>query len=79
LGLEKVNIKSQALLEHLIIQGAIEISGIDQSGEMTYSITDKLKEVHPELYIELKDEFEFNMFEMIKQGPKIMTWKIRTN
>jgi hypothetical protein len=74
-----VNIKSQALLEHLIIQGAIEISGIDQSGEMTYSITDKLKEVHPELYIELKDEFEFNMFEMIKQGPKIMTWKIRTN
>ena len=73
-----MNPKSQALLEHLIVQGAIEISGIDQSGEMTYSITDKLQEVHPELYMELKDEFEFNMFEMIHAGPKIMTWKIRT-
>ncbi len=72
-----MNPKSQALLEHLIVQGAIEMSGIDQSGEMTYSITDKLQEVHPELYMELKDEFEYNMFEMINQGPKTMTWKIR--
>ena len=74
-----MDIKSQALLEHLIMQGAIEMSGIDKSGEMTYSITDKLQEVHPELYMELKDEFEYNMFEMIHAGPKTMTWKIRTN
>ena len=74
-----MNIKSQALLEHLIMQGAIEMSGINDNGEMTYSITDKLEEVHPELYKELKDEFEYNMFEMIQAGPKIMTWKIRTN
>jgi hypothetical protein len=69
--------KSQALLEHLINQGAIQISDIDKNGEMLYSITDKLQEVHPELYMELRDEFEHNMFEMIKQGPKIMTWRIR--
>ena len=74
-----MNPKSQALLEHLIIQGAIQISGIDSNGEMTYSITDKLEEVHPELYVELKNEFEHNMFQMIDEGPKIMTWKIRTN
>ena len=72
-----MNAKSQALLEHLIMQGAIEMAGIDANGEMTYSITDKLEEVHPELYMELKDEFEYNMFEMIQTGPKIMTWKIR--
>jgi hypothetical protein len=72
-----MNPKSHALLEHLIVQGAIEMSGIDQSGEMTYSITDKLQEVHPELYRELRDEFEYNMFQMIDQGPKVMTWKIR--
>jgi hypothetical protein len=72
-----MNPKSQALLEHLIVQGAIEMSGIDANGEMTYSITDKLEEVHPELYMELKNEFEYNMFEMINQGPKTMTWKIR--
>jgi hypothetical protein len=69
--------KSQALLEHLINQGAIQISDIDKNGEMLYSITDKLQEVHPELYMELRDEFEHNMFEMINQGPKIMTWRIR--
>jgi hypothetical protein len=69
--------KSQALLDHLINQGAIQISDIDSNGEILYSITDKLQEVHPELYIELKDEFEHNMFEMISQGPKIMTWRIR--
>ena len=69
--------KSQALLDHLINQGAIQISDIDSNGEMLYSITDKLQEVHPELYMELRDEFEHNMFEMINQGPKIMTWRIR--
>jgi hypothetical protein len=69
--------KSQALLDHLINQGAIQISDIDINGEIVYSITDKLQEVHPELYLEIRDEFEHNMFEMINQGPKIMTWKIR--
>jgi hypothetical protein len=70
--------KSQALLDHLINQGAIQISDIDINGEIVYSITDKLQEVHPELYLELRDEFEHNMFEMISQGPKIMNWRIRT-
>ena len=69
--------KSQALLDHLINQGAIQISDIDSNGEIVYSITDKLQEVHPGLYMELKDEFEHNMFEMINQGPRIMTWRIR--
>jgi len=69
--------KSQALLDHLINQGAIQISDIDSNGEIVYSITDKLQEVHLELYMELKDEFEHNMFEMINQGPRIMTWRIR--
>ena len=74
-----MNARNEALVEHLIMQGAIEMAGIDANGEMTYSITDKLEEVHPELYMELKSEFEYNMFEMIQSGPKTMTWKIRTN
>jgi hypothetical protein len=73
-----MNAKSQALLDHLVNQGAIQISDIDINGEIVYSITDKLQEVHPDLYLELRDEFEHNMFEMINQGPKIMTWRIRT-
>ena len=74
-----MDIKSEALLEHLIMQGAIEMSGIDESGqEMLYSITDKLKEVSPEIYEQLKDQYEHHMFQLIDQGPTRMTWRLRT-
>lgn len=70
--------KAEAMLEHLILQGAIEISSIDpSSGETFYTITDKLKEVSPELYRQLENQFNNNIFEMIKRGPVAMEWKIR--
>ncbi len=70
-------LKTQMMIEHLLLQNAIEISGIDEeTNEMLYSITDKLKEVNPELYAGLKQEFERNMFEMIDQGPKVMQWRL---
>lgn len=72
-----MDIKSQALVEHLIMQGAIEMAGIDEQGEMIYSITDKLEEVHPSLYSELTEQYKHHMFQMIKQGPKTMNWRIR--
>lgn len=38
-------------MEDLILNGALEFSGIDSdTGEMLYSFTDKLKEHMPELY-----------------------------
>lgn len=73
-----IDIKTEAMIEHLILQNAIEISGFDEeTGEMLYSITDKLEEVHPRLYKELKVGFEKHMFELIDQGPKIMQWRLR--
>ena len=42
-----MNLKGQAMVEHLIMQGAIEMAGIDEKGEMLYSITDKLELVNP--------------------------------
>lgn len=73
-----IDIKTEAMIEHLILQNAIEISGFDEeTGEMLYSITDKLEEVHPRLYKELKLDFERHMFEMIDQGPKIMQWRLK--
>jgi len=73
-----IDIKTEAMIEHLILQNAIEISGFDEeTGEMLYSITDKLEEVHPRLYKELKVDFEKHMFELIDQGPKIMQWRLR--
>jgi hypothetical protein len=71
------NIKSQAMVEHLIMQGAIEMAGIDEKGEMLYSITDKLELVNPEIYAELTEQYKHHMFQMIKQGPKSMNWRIR--
>jgi hypothetical protein len=70
-------LRTQMMIEHLLLQNAIEISGIDsKTGEMLYSITDKLKEVSPDLYAGLKQDFERHMFEMIDQGPKVMQWRL---
>jgi hypothetical protein len=71
-------LQKQAMVEHLVMQNAVEFSGIDEdTGEMLYSITDKLKTVNPELFSQLKTQYEDHMFKMIKRGPKTMTWRIR--
>ena len=73
-----MNLKDQAMLEHLMLQGAVEFQGIDeQTGEMLYTITDKLKEVSPGVYDQLKDQYEHHMFQLIDQGPTRMTWRVR--
>jgi hypothetical protein len=72
-----MNIKSEALVEHLIMQGAVEMAGIDDKGQMLYSITDKLEAVSPELYAELTEQYKHHIFQMVKQGPKSMTWRLR--
>ena len=72
-----LSLKSEAMLEHLMLQGAVEISGIDKNtGEMIYSITDKLKSVNPEMYYSMEKDFRERMFEMIDQGPSVMQWKL---
>lgn len=73
-----MNLKNEAMLEHLMLQGAVEFQGIDDAtGEMMYTITEKMKEVSPEIYKELKDQYEHHMFQLIDQGPTRMTWRLR--
>lgn len=72
-----INPKTEAMVEHLLNQGAISMHSIDANGEMLYSVTDKLKLVNPELYEDLKDQYEHHMFKLIDLGPKTMKWKIR--
>jgi len=70
--------KTNALIEHLVLQGGIEIADIDlETGETYYNITDKLKEISPELYQELEDQFKHHIFILNERGPKSMTWRIR--
>jgi hypothetical protein len=71
-----VNLKTQAMVEHLMIQGAIEMAGIDENGHMLYTITEKLEKVSPELYYELKQQYENYMFKLVKKGPITMNWRI---
>ena len=72
-----INIKTEAFLEHLLLQGALEVSGMDPiTGDTLYSITDKLKEVSPEMYKEVNAIYRKNMIQMIYDGPKTMTWRI---
>ncbi|NDB60480.1 hypothetical protein EB001_18820 [bacterium] len=70
--------KTNALVEHLVLQGGLEISDIDlETGETYYNITDKLKELAPEIYQELEDQFKHHLFILNKRGPQSMTWRIR--
>jgi hypothetical protein len=72
-----MSLRTEALLEHLLLQGAIQVSGFDQqTGETLYDITDKLQEVAPEMYDDINKTFRENMYRMIDKGPKIMTWRI---
>jgi hypothetical protein len=69
--------KKAAFLEHLVLMGAIEMDGIDSNtGEMIYSITENLEFVNPDLYDQLKKQYNDHMFSLIKQGPMTMKWKI---
>ena len=39
------------LIENLILQGALEVAGVDsENGEFLYAITSKMKDVMPDLY-----------------------------
>ena len=72
-----MSLRTQALLEHLLLQGAIQVSGFDsKTGETLYDITDKLQEVAPDMYEDINKTFRENMYKMIDKGPKIMTWRI---
>lgn len=42
--------EDQEFIDTLILEGALVISGVDDRGEIVYNITDKLKELAPELY-----------------------------
>ena len=73
-----MNPRQEALIEHLLLQDAIEIDSIDdQSGEMLYKIKDKMKEDSPEIFQQLTDQYNHHMFQLIDQGPTRMTWRLR--
>lgn len=50
------------LIDALILEGALEIEGIDQeSGQMIFSVTEKMKEIAPDIY----NEFEETLYKTV--------------
>lgn len=71
-----MNAKTQAMIEHLVNQGAVIMHSIDNDGIMLYKITDKLKEVDPGLYEDLRDQYEDHLLRLADQGPMTMIWRL---
>lgn len=72
----KMNPKTSAMVDHLVDQGAIKIHSIDEDGQMLYKITDKLREVNPDIYKKLVNQYNDHMFRLIDKGPMTMVWKL---
>lgn len=57
------------LIEELMVQGAIEVVGIDAAtGQFLYSFTEKLAEINPEMYAEMRKDFHSSLMRLWEQG-----------
>lgn len=56
------------ILEYYIEIGAIEIAGVDKNGEILFSITEKAKELAPELWESHKAHVDDTLVELYKKG-----------
>lgn len=73
--------EDQSFVDTLILEGALVISGVNDEGEIVYNVTDRLKELAPDLYHEflkiLKDsvmglwEKGFIDMDVTKENPLI--------
>lgn len=58
----------QEFIDTLILEGALVISGVDDNGEIVYNITEKLKELAPELYDGFLDLLKGSVMSLWEKG-----------
>jgi hypothetical protein len=59
----------EKIVEDLILNGALEVSGIDMdTGEMLYSFTEVLKDLDPELYSKINNFFYAEVMNLWEKG-----------
>jgi DNA-binding PadR family transcriptional regulator len=56
------------IMQHYLEIGAIEISGVDSDGEMLFSITEKAKEVAPELWESHQEHIDKTLIDLYEKG-----------
>jgi len=60
---------NQDLIDTLILEGALVISGIDSdTGEIVYTFTDKLKEMAPDLYASFLEMIQQSVMSLWEKG-----------
>jgi hypothetical protein len=57
------------MIDALILEGALEIQGIDSStGQIIYSVTDKMLKIAPEIYHEIEDSIHKTVLSLWEKG-----------
>lgn len=62
-------IDPKEMIDALILQGALEIEGIDpDSGQMVFSMTDKMQEIAPDIYREFEETLYKTVLSLWEKG-----------
>jgi hypothetical protein len=56
------------IIGHYIEIGAIEIAGVDKDGEILFSITEKAKEIAPELWESHQEHIDNTLIDLYEKG-----------
>ena len=56
------------IMDYYLEIGAIEISGVDKDGEILFSITEKAKELAPELWQSHQEHVDETLIDLYKKG-----------
>jgi hypothetical protein len=76
--MSRLPLQREAMIEHLLLQNAIEFAGIDEAtGDIMYNITPKLKEVNPDIYYGIKKQYQTDLFKQLDAGPESVPWNLR--
>lgn len=60
--------RTDALFNMLVEEGALVLTGMSESGEPTYAVTEKCREVMPDLYEQMKMDFNTVLTELWTWG-----------
>jgi hypothetical protein len=76
--MDSESLQRELLIEHLVLQNAIEFAGLDEeTGDILYNITPKLKDVKPSMYYDMKRLYEEKLYKEIEAGPESIVWNLR--
>jgi hypothetical protein len=56
------------IMEYYLEIGAIEVSGVDKDGEILFCITEKAKELAPELWQSHQEHIDETLIDLYKKG-----------